>query len=206
MAKTPLENKIDKILNYGLPRLYLLGPPESEKTLFLKYFKEYFAQKRDALLLEVDLRDVSLGSLNEMFLSLNRIIVNLANQNEIPANNFFNPTESNQNLVFKQLVKFCLESSRTAIILIFDNLDSVPRYFAKDLIYNIRHFIELGAMEESFRELGIILTGSVSLLELKNTNNSPIAMLDPLIFPLADKEIQRQFVEREIAEKGFELK
>jgi hypothetical protein len=205
MTNNPLKNKIEKILNDSLPRLVLLGPPESGKTLFLSYFKEYFSQKRNSVLLEVNLRDVSLGSLNEMFLSLNRMIVNLASQNNISLNNFFNPTAINQNLVFKELIRHCLESSSTPIILIFDNLDSVPRYFAKDLIYSIRHFIELGAMEKSFRELGIILTGAVSLLELKNTNNSPIAMLDRLVFPLYEKEIQKQLVETEITKKGVKF-
>lgn len=73
------------------------------------------------------------------------------------------------------------QDPKTLILIIIDHLDSVPRYFARSIARSIRAGQE--QMRKEFRQIGFIVTGALSLFELKQEVDSAFTNFEVVKLP-----------------------
>ncbi|MDT5062665.1 MAG: hypothetical protein QOH63_3124 [Acidobacteriota bacterium] len=178
------------------PNLAVLGPSGSGKSHYLSNLlttlnNSETSPRKHCLML--DLRDIPVGSQDEIYFHINRMLLQEAVKNDIPRE--FDIVVQPAPLRFEEILSRLLKSVEGYLIIFIDHLDSVPRLFASDLSHRFRNFLEETDADSEYKRLGLVVSGAVSLYELKHGPNSAFQMLPIVSFPQTDHEIRCDMVE-----------
>lgn len=183
------------------PRLAILGPPGCGKSQVLTRLRNALTangQPEETVALTIDLQEVPIGSLNHMYQVINRTLLREARGNGMPVD--FDVADQHHHLRFPQILRGLMESAEGCLILFIDHLDSVPRYFARDLSQRLRDLLEKSDKKYDCRRLGVVVAGTISLIELRREVNSPLLMFDLTLLPTTNPAVRWQMVEEWLRE------
>src|ERR1044071_91409 len=185
------------------PRLAILGPPGCGKTQVLTRLRDAVMANAQPMTrtLTVDLHNVPIGSLNHMYQVINRVLMREAADSGVLVD--FDVSNQYHHLRFPQILMGLMENVEGYLILFIDHLDSVPRYFARDLSHRLRDLLEKTNQKFDSMRLGIIVAGTISLIELRQEVNSPILMYDLTLLPVTDPAVRRHMVEERL--RSFDI-
>lgn len=178
------------------PSVAILGPPGSGKSLFLKQLlstirNDEAGGNKHSLL--IDLRKLSVGSQGDTYFYLNNALLQDAKTTGLSL--AFNINVQPPHLRFEEILRNLLEAVEGYLIIFIDHLESVPRVFASDLSHRFRNFLETTELDSAYSRLGLVVSGAVSLFDLKHGPDSAFQMLKIITFPQQEAETRRELVE-----------
>lgn len=180
------------------PSLAILGPPGSGKSLFLKQLFNTICNDESSAAqhsLMVDLRDLPVGSQNELYAQINQALLQEADRSGISLDTKVEVIANIPDLRFEEILRQLVSSVEGYLIIFIDHLESVPQFFASDLSHRFRNFLETTEEDSAYARLGLVVAGAVSLFELKHGPNSAFQMLKVMAFPPIRVDIRRHMVE-----------
>jgi hypothetical protein len=167
-------------LNWA-PYLIVLGPPGSGKSDYLRSLRSALngdAPESGHLLL--DLRRISINDEDHMYLELASLCRGGATPK--PGGRAARGASGGARAFEETLSELLNDLGR--LTLYVDNLESVPRYFARALTRKFRQFWEERDDRAEYCQLGVVFSGSLSLFELKQD----FLKESPVLLPFLDLE------------------
>ena len=210
MSNSITESALRKIrgsIRRGLaPNVAILGPPGSGKNQILREVSLRLLQgdSRGGRLLGVvpiDLAGISLDSKDGMFSNLCRMILDRVQELDIEFGREHDLLPSD--FRFEELLASILVGSQGLLLIVFYNLDQVPRFFARAIARRLRMIIEQSDEVQAYRRIGFLVAGSLSLFELKHETDSAFAVSETIQVPSWDMSDSISLVRSAIARRNM---
>jgi len=194
-AREVFENQARRRL---APKLALLGPPGSGKSIFLNSLMNSFNLREGPFSatrsLMLDLRSIPIGSQLEIYFHINQALLEEAAR--IGIDKKIDIKVQISHLRFEEILRELLgEPDEGHLVIFIDHLESVPRLFASDLSHRFRSFLETTEHDSEYQRLGLIIAGAVSLYDLKHGPNSAFQTLPVIRFPQHERSTRVELVE-----------
>jgi CHAT domain/ATPase family associated with various cellular activities (AAA) len=198
----------------AVPSLAFLGPPGCGKTAHLSALYDALTsgewrEYSDCLM--INLRELPVGASRDIFLSINARLIIASREIgfRLDEGAWVGPPEQR----FGGILASWLRASPRNLLLFFDHLDSVPRRFSSDLKHHLRGLLD----REDFNsttddtgsaQLGVVISGAVSLFELGKGEKSPFLTCVPVILPQQERLAHKHVVKEQAASvlRGAALK
>jgi hypothetical protein len=184
------------------PNIAALGPSGSGKSLFLARLLDRLGTREEHApslrCLNLNLRQMPVGPLDEIYHAVNYSLLLEAGKIGIVLDSEIDLRIPH--LRFEEILRRLLEAVEGHLLVFVDHLESVPRFFASDLNHRFRNFIEASEQNFTYRRLGFIVAGSVSLFDLKQETDSAYSMFEVILLPDLKPEVCQRLVEDRLKE------
>jgi hypothetical protein len=186
-----------------MPYLGILGPSGSGKSGYLYGLRAtltpMYAAKGNTVHLVLDLRQLGIDTEESMFAKVGALCLTELNR------------RTGSPLAFKPIQGRSLDAPlrellrQTDFVIVYvDNAESVPRYLTRALLSKFRQFYEERDDVLEYRRLGLIISGALSIFDLKKDANSVVSLNGYVLLPFLDMRKRREQVVRRLSE--FSLK
>jgi signal transduction histidine kinase len=169
-----IEQVVDNLRNHEYT--VVLGPRFHEKTRLLHDVEATVDNEPGMVATYVDLRQARTDTESSFYTSFAQLIAN-----QLP---YLPRTSLDEDIArtrdFQNFLSSCLDAGKGHLVLLIDHLQILPQ----DMIHSLLKALRAVYMERNaahYRQLGVVITGSVSLAELSQGPSSPFNIARPVV-------------------------
>jgi len=185
----PFMPEVRKLIAQRGPRLAILGPPGTGKSRLLNSVAMYLAAKGirgiPCKCIQMDLRNLILGTDSDMYSQLRDMFVSSAEGCGI---------QIARGVSFQASLEEASRKTEGYLVLALDHLDDVPYRFAAEVAQHLRRLKEMSEGGIVPANVGLIVSGCVSVFKLRRQSQSGLAQTASFTLPRSNVRDQEKLV------------